>query len=154
MGLFLTWGEGRGVSRGRAGGGLRCFAHPLLCAGGTCSTLLLLQALQKWQLGFLVSLCLLSRICPNCACMRLFLVPYSFFVSCCLRRGVSTCEHCSKGSWVPACHTAAAISCLDHAVASACIVSSLSVQHLQQAFENANQITAISLFLPRGRVAR
>ena len=26
---FLTWGESRGVSRGRAGGWLRCFAPPI-----------------------------------------------------------------------------------------------------------------------------
>lgn len=44
--------------------------------------LLLLQAPQKQQLGFLVSLCPLSRICPNCACMQLFLVPdNSYFVA-------------------------------------------------------------------------
>ena len=29
--------------------------------------------------------------------MQLFLVPYSFFVFCCWRRGVSRCKHCSKG---------------------------------------------------------
>ena len=38
-----------------------------------------------------------SRICPNYTCMGLFLVPYSFFVFCCWRRGVSRCKHCSKG---------------------------------------------------------
>ena len=32
---------------------------------------------------------------PNCACMKLFLVPCSFFVFCCSRRGVSKCKHCS-----------------------------------------------------------
>ena len=42
-----------------------------------------------------------SRICPNCACTQLFLVPYSFFVFCSLRRGVSRCKRCSKGSQVP-----------------------------------------------------
>ena len=57
---------------------LRCFAHPL--GGGVCrghakyldfapDPLLLLQALQKWQLGFLVSLYLLSIILPQ-LCMR------------------------------------------------------------------------------------
>ena len=52
-----------------------------------------------------------SRMCPNCACTQLFLVPYSFLVFCCLGRGVSRCKHCSpaakgpgpsKGSQVPA----------------------------------------------------
>ena len=55
-------------------GCLRCFAHSLmlLCAGSMLSTLLLLQALQKWRLGLgflvsflFVSLYLLFRICPN-----------------------------------------------------------------------------------------
>ena len=68
-----------------------------------CSTLLLLPALQKWRLGFLVSLYLLSRIYPNCACTQLCLVPHSFLVFCCRRTGVSRCKHCSKGSQVPAC---------------------------------------------------
>ena len=45
-----------------AGRWLRWFAHPFGGAGGACSTLLLLptpsfvlQALQKWQLGILIS---------------------------------------------------------------------------------------------------
>ena len=55
-----------------------------------CNTLLLLstssfllQALQKWQLEFLVFCVFLSRICPNCACMQLLLVPHSslYFVA-------------------------------------------------------------------------
>ena len=64
-------------------------AHPLvvLCAVCMHSTLLLLPTPQKWQLGFLVFLYLLSRNCPSCTCTQLFLVPYSFFVFCCLRRG-------------------------------------------------------------------
>ena len=84
-------------------GWLRCFAHPLggVVSGGMCSTPLLLQAFQKWQLGFLVSLYLLSRICPNCPYMQLILVPYSFFVFCCWRRGVSRCRHCSTAAKGP-----------------------------------------------------
>ena len=96
----------------RTEGWLRCFAHPL--GGAVCSghaqrpafapdPLLLLQALQKWQLGFVVSVYLLSRICPNCACKQLFLVLYSFFVFCRSRRGVSRCKNCSRGAQVPAC---------------------------------------------------
>ena len=99
-------GRARSLYRVRVGvclgvgpeGWLRCFAHPsggALSAGGMHSTLLLLWALQKWQLGFLVSLYLLSRICPNCACMHVLLVPYSFFAFCCSGRGVSRCKHCS-----------------------------------------------------------
>ena len=84
-------------------GWLRWFAHPLVRVScrGRGSTLLLLQALQKWQLGFLVSLYVLSRICPNCACRQLFFVPYSFFVFCCSRRGVSRCKHCSTAAKGP-----------------------------------------------------
>ena len=50
-------------------GWLRCFAHPLggvVCRGHAQypvfapDTLFLLQALQKWQLGFLVSLYILG----------------------------------------------------------------------------------------------
>ena len=55
------------------------------------------------QLGFLLSLYLLSRICTHCACLQLFLVLYRFFVFCCSRRGVSKDKHCSKGSQVPTC---------------------------------------------------
>ena len=68
-------------------------------------TQFLLWALQKWQIGvFFWSFWIFwSRICPNCACIQLFLVPYSFFVFGCLRRNLSRCKHCSKGSQVPAC---------------------------------------------------
>ena len=64
-------------------GGLGALPTPLMvvCAGGRRRTLLLLLALQKWQLGVWSFCILLSRICPDCACTQLFLVPYSFFVS-------------------------------------------------------------------------
>ena len=69
---LLTGGEGRGVPRGQAGG-VGC-PHPFggaVCGagggGGMHGTLLLLLALQSgnWVFFFLVSLYLLSRICPN-----------------------------------------------------------------------------------------
>ena len=50
-------------------GWLRWSARPsgdVECRGHAQNTPLL-QPPQKWQLGFLVSLCLLSRIFPNCA---------------------------------------------------------------------------------------
>ena len=49
---------------------LRCFAHPLggVACRSTPSTPLLYQALQKWQLGLLVSLHIWSKMCSNCAC--------------------------------------------------------------------------------------
>ena len=70
------------------------------------STLLLLSALPKRRLGFFGFFCIfLPIICPNCACPRLFLVPYCFFVFCCWRclSKCKHCSHCSKGSQVPAC---------------------------------------------------
>ena len=36
-----------------------------------------------------------SRIWPKCVCTQLVLGPYSFFVFCCWRRGVSRRKHCS-----------------------------------------------------------
>ena len=42
---------------------------------------------------FLLFLCLLFIMCPNCACMQLFLVSYSFFVICSSRRCLSRCKH-------------------------------------------------------------
>ena len=56
--------------------------------------LLLLQALQKWQV-FLVSLYLLSVICPNWACMQLFLVPYNIFCILLLEEWCARCKHCN-----------------------------------------------------------
>ena len=74
--------------------------------GGMCSTLLLLQALQKCQLGFLVSLYLLSRICPTCTCTRLVLVLYSFLVffapgEVCVQ--MQALQHCREGPRFQAC---------------------------------------------------
>ena len=42
-----------------------------------------------------------SRICPTCTCSQLFLVLYSFFVFCSLRRGVSKCKLCSTAAKGP-----------------------------------------------------
>ena len=102
---FLIQGEGRGVSRGLAGGWLRCLAPPLVLssARGIHSTLLLLPALQKWWLSNLVFLYLLSRLRPYCTCRQLFLALCTFFVFCCLRRHLSRCKHSSQGSQAPAC---------------------------------------------------
>ena len=46
-----------------------------------CSYPTLLLVLQKWQLGFWPFCIFLFIICLNYACMHLFLVPYSFFLS-------------------------------------------------------------------------
>ena len=57
--LFLMRYEGWSVSRGGLEGWLRRVPAPpvVVCAAGRGSTLLLLQALQKWQLNFW-SLCI------------------------------------------------------------------------------------------------
>ena len=108
--LFLIWSKGRDVSRGQAGGVAWVVSHPLgdvVLRGHaqypafTSDPLLLLEAFQKWQLGFLVSMYLLSRIYSNSTCMQLFLVPYSFFIFCCSRRGVSRCKNCSTAAKGP-----------------------------------------------------
>ena len=49
-------------------------------------------------MGCFWSFCILSVICPHCACMQLFLVSCSCFVFCYLGRHLS---RCSKGSQVP-----------------------------------------------------
>ena len=103
--VSLSWSwRGIGVRPGvQPEGGLGGFPTPLVVLGvrGMPSTLLLLPVLQKWQVGFFWSFCiLLSIICPNCQCMQLFLVPYCFFVFCFSRRCLSRCKHCGKGSRV------------------------------------------------------
>ena len=116
--LFLIWGEGRGVARGPARGVAQVFCPPLRwwCVQGACvqypafapDALLLFQALQKWQLGFLVSLYLLSRICPNCQARSYFQSHTVFFVFFLLEERcvqVQALQHCSKGSQVLACLT-------------------------------------------------
>ena len=118
--LFLIWGDGRGVFRAGQRGGLGDLpiSHAvckvpmlLLLTPSLCSRLL--KSGQWWLLllfGLFVSLG--SRICPNCACIQLFLVPCSFFVFCCLRRGMSRSKHCTKGSQIPACLTKMKRACI------------------------------------------
>ena len=53
--------------------------------------------------GFWSFCILLPKICLSCPCMQLFLVSYSVFVFCGLRRHLSRWKHCSKGSHVTAC---------------------------------------------------
>ena len=75
-------------------GKLKWFAHPLggiVCRGHARHSVHSKVAV----LDFFISLYLLSRICTNCTCMQLFLIPYSFFVFCCARRDVSRCKQCS-----------------------------------------------------------
>ena len=67
-----------------------------MCTGGICSTLLLLSTpclcfrLPKSGIWVFWSLCIL--VVQN---LQLFLVPYSFLVFSCSRKGVSRCKHCS-----------------------------------------------------------
>ena len=73
----------------------------VLCAGGMRGTLLLLQDLQKWQLGFFGLFESFVQNLPQLRFMQLFLVPYSFFELCCLKRGVSRCKPCSTAAEGP-----------------------------------------------------
>ena len=60
-------------------GGVECRGHaqyPVFVP----NILFLLQALQKWQLDFLVSLLSLVQNLPNCACMQLFLFSTLFYI--------------------------------------------------------------------------
>lgn len=83
-------------------GGLGGLPIPLvvLCAGIIpcfCS-----QHLGKWLL-VLTFFYLLVRHFPDCACVQLFLVPYSLVEFCCYEtRCLSRCTHFGKGSQVPA----------------------------------------------------
>ena len=84
----------------RPEGWVRCFAPPL---GGVVyrgHVLYPAFALGFGQLGFW-SLCIFCLKFALTAHAQLFLVPCSFFVFCCSRRGGSRCKHCSKGSQVP-----------------------------------------------------
>ena len=103
-------GRGYGCVQGSGQrGGLGHLPTPLVAfyAGGMCSTLLLLptpcfcsRLFKSGRWVFLVSLNLLGlEFAP--ACTQLFLVPYSFFVFWCSRRGVSMCKHCSTAAKGP-----------------------------------------------------
>ena len=102
---FLKWGVGSGRSMGQVEAWLRWSAHPLggaVCSDHARSPAFALDT-SEVAVGFWSFCIFLFIICPNCPCMKLFLVPCSFFVFCCWRRGLSRCKHCSKGSQVPAC---------------------------------------------------
>ena len=91
---------GLGVLLARLGGVL-CRRHTQSSAFAP-NTLSLLQAPQKLAVGlFGLFVSFGSRICPNCACAQLLLVPCSFFVFCCSKRDVSRCRHCSIAARVP-----------------------------------------------------
>ena len=75
----------------------------VLCAGGMCSSLLLLRTLQKWQFSSLVSLYLSSKIFPNCCMHAVIFSPIQFLCILLLKERyvqVQTLQHCSKGSQV------------------------------------------------------
>ena len=106
MSWSLIWGEGRGGSSGWAGGVAWVVCPPpwWCWVQGSCTVpCFCSQHLRSGSWVFWSFCILLSIICPSCACMQSFLVPYSFFVFCCLRRLLSRCKHCGKGFQVPAC---------------------------------------------------
>ena len=63
--------------------------------------LLLLPALQKWQLVFLVSCYLLTIILPHCRTQAVIFSPIQFLYICCSRRGVSRGKYCSTAAKGP-----------------------------------------------------
>ena len=74
-----------------------CPALVVLGIRGTCSNLLLRLSRNGSRGGFFsLSLCLLVQSLPQLHMQQVFLVPCSFFVSCCWRRGVSMCKQGAK----------------------------------------------------------
>ena len=95
----MRWGWGGPVGQVGRVAWVVCQPTWWCCVQGSlCRTLLLLPIPQKWQLDF--GLFALVRTNPNCAFIKLFLVPYSFFVFCC-SRCLFRCEHSSKGTQAP-----------------------------------------------------
>ena len=97
---FLVWGKGRGVNRSGRWDSLGGLPTPqmVLCAGGMCSSLLLLRTLQKWQFSSLVSLYLSSKIFPNCCMHAVIFSPIQFLCILLLKERyvqVQTLQHCS-----------------------------------------------------------
>ena len=90
---------------------LRWSAHPL--GGVVCRVHAQYPAFSpstpEGAVGFWLFCILWLIICPNCACVQFFFVPYRFFVFCCWMRRFSgclskfKCRHSGKGSQVPAC---------------------------------------------------
>ena len=76
--LFVIWAESRGMSKGRAEEMAFMFCPPLRwrCVQGVWAVPHFCYRLFKGgQLGVLVSLYLLPRICPSCPSTQLYLVP-------------------------------------------------------------------------------
>ena len=90
--LFLKWGEGRGVSRspGRRGGLGVLLTSQVVVYAGAGAVAHLLQAPQKWQLGFFgLFVSFGSGVCPNCSMETVIFCLIQFLCICCQRRNVS-----------------------------------------------------------------
>ena len=78
--------------------------HLAVLSAGVMHSTRFCSCSSEVSVGFWSSCIFLSIICPNCvAYAELFLVPYSFFVFCFLKKLLVRCKHCSKGSQVSAC---------------------------------------------------
>ena len=93
----------------RTEGWFRWFVHPLgsvVCRGRVQypafapGTSKVAAGFLVWVFLFLFFSYLVVQNLPNCTCMQLFLVPYSFFLFCCLRRCLSRYKHYCKRSYV------------------------------------------------------
>ena len=105
---YRGWGEGRVQESGQRSG-LGGLPTPLVVVlQGACivpafalsSSEVAVGLLRFWGFFYI----LLPIVCSIFSCTQLFLVPYSFFVFCCSRRGLSRCKHWShysKGSQLP-----------------------------------------------------
>lgn len=94
-GVGVRWMAGSGQKGGSGVGlptssGVLCLDHALY-PDFALST-------SAATVGFWLSCVLLCIIGLNCACMKLLLVSYSFFVFCCLRKHLCRYKHSSKGS--------------------------------------------------------
>ena len=107
--LFLLREEDRGEFRDWAEGQLRCVAHPLVWCWAegmlsTCFCSIFLQAPQKWQLGFLVSLYLWVQNLPHLYLHTVIFSPLQLLCILFLKEihvKVQSGQPCSKGSQVP-----------------------------------------------------
>ena len=120
---------------------------------GACTVPGLCSCSSEVSAGFLSFCIFLSIICPNCAAYaQLFLVPYSFFVFCCLKKPLVRCKNCSKGSQVSACLSVSFLSrIVPYGCANICmcIYRCVCVHLCYQRDNNFNSILEETLHFPR-----
>ena len=93
----------RGVNRsGRRDPQVVCPPLRWWCVQGACEVLCFCSGLFRSVSLAFWSFCIFHpKFFLIAARMQLFLVPYSFFVFCCSKRGMSRCQHCSTAAKGP-----------------------------------------------------